>query len=72
MIEHSEHDLRELDRIDCGALHQLWFFFPLGKTVLLRIALVGLIIVVGLILLAAQRYCANQRLANKRRNKNES
>jgi hypothetical protein len=37
-----------------------------------RIALVSLIIVVGLLLLAAQRYCANKRLANKPWNKDES
>jgi hypothetical protein len=42
------------------------------ETVLGRIALIGLIIVVGLLLLAAQRYFANKRLANKRRNKDES
>ena len=42
------------------------------ETVLGTIALVGLIVVLGMLLLAAQRYFANKRLANKRRNKDES
>jgi hypothetical protein len=33
------------------------------------IALAGLIIAVGLLMLAAQRHFANKRLANERRNK---
>jgi hypothetical protein len=33
-----------------------------------EIEVVGVIIVVGMLLLAAQRYFANKRLANKRRN----
>jgi hypothetical protein len=36
-----------------------------------RIAIFGLIIAVGLLILAAQRYVANKRLANKRRNPDE-
>jgi hypothetical protein len=35
------------------------------------IALAGLIIAVGLLMLAAQRHIANKRLANERRNKDE-
>ena len=33
-----------------------------------RVAIIGLIIAVGLLLVAAQRYIANKRLANKRWN----
>jgi hypothetical protein len=42
------------------------------KTVLGRIALDGLIVVVGMLLLAAQWHSANKRLANKRRNNDAS
>jgi uncharacterized protein involved in exopolysaccharide biosynthesis len=34
-----------------------------------RIAIFGLLIALGLLLLAGQRYLANKRLANERRNK---
>jgi len=47
-------------------------FCPRAKTVLGRIALIGLIIVVGMLVLAAQRYFANKRLANKGRNSDQS
>jgi hypothetical protein len=40
--------------------------------VLDKIELVSLIVVVGMLLLAAQRYFANKRLANKRRNSDQS
>jgi hypothetical protein len=36
------------------------------------VALIGIIIAVGLLMLAAQRHIANKRLANKRRNPDES
>jgi len=36
------------------------------------IALAGLIIAVGLLMLAAQRQIANKRLANERRNRDEN
>jgi hypothetical protein len=36
-----------------------------------RIALYGAIVIVVLLVLAAQRYIANKRLANNRRNKDE-
>jgi hypothetical protein len=36
------------------------------------VALIGIIIAVGLLMLAAQRHIANKRLANKRRNHDES
>jgi hypothetical protein len=36
-----------------------------------EIELVSLIIVAGMLLLAAQRYFANKRLANKRRNSDQ-
>jgi hypothetical protein len=61
----------KLCRIDGPSLQQLWSR-QRGRTVLERIALIGLIIVVGMLLLAAQRYFANKRLATKRRNKDES
>jgi len=35
------------------------------------IAVFGVVIVVGMLLLATQRYIANKRLANERRNKDE-
>jgi hypothetical protein len=43
-----------------------------GWTDLGTIALAGLIIAVGLLMLAAQRQVANKRLANERRNKDEN
>lgn len=36
-----------------------------------RIAIFGVIIILGLLLLAEQRYCANKRLANKTQNRDE-
>jgi hypothetical protein len=36
------------------------------------IAIIGIVIVAGMLLLATQRYIANKRLANKRRNKDEN
>jgi hypothetical protein len=58
-------------RIDRRALQRLWSSIS-KVTVVDRIALVGVIVVVGMLLLAVQRYCANKRLANRRRNNDES
>jgi len=41
------------------------------KTLMARIALYGAIVIVVLLVLAAQRYIANKRLANNRRNRDE-
>jgi hypothetical protein len=44
---------------------------PWGWKALSKIILAAIIIVAGLLMLAAQRYVANKRLANERPNKDE-
>jgi hypothetical protein len=73
MTDHPKHGLRGVDgRIDgrvCGSYRLVHEENGLGQN---RASLVGLIVVLGMLLLAAQRYFANKRLANKRRNNDES
>jgi uncharacterized membrane protein YidH (DUF202 family) len=48
------------------------FFVRCEKNAVDGISLVVVIVAVGMLVLAAQRYFANKRLANKRRNSNQS